>query len=457
MRDYIKLIRKKLGIISFRNRLLGGGGLFLVLGLVLGFLVANPRITAWVNGDGFRDMLDRETSKGLKLQGQYQGISRVGWLSLHADSFEGTNGSKTIVALHADNISGTFIPLSVLLRRWEVDKIHIESGSVTLQKTEATPGSGGTSPMPWWGLFWPYRVHLADVKVDDAKILWQLHDKESGIYDTFLEITPNGRDFEYDAHGGVFSTPISPKLEVRHAHVLIRKPRLYCTELLLGDDAAHPDHRLRIEGEAGLQTDRSIKLKIDFDALNVPPWLPEKVRAHVLGQASGHFDYASTGTGLETATGQGTISISQGILHALAPVHQYVTLTGSPDPGDLVLKICQADVRWKEGAMTAENIQVESEGVFRLEGTVTLAKDQTLSGNLELGLTDSYIKWLPTAKTAIFTRVDGVYHFATIHLSGTSQKPEQDLSGRIAKEVEKSPLLTLKLFFNQAADWFSFD
>ena len=334
------------------------GGIFLGVVLFGGLFILNGRVATWINGDGFRDLLNRETSKGLKLEGLYSAVTRTGLLGIHADSFEGINGEKTIVSIQAKNISGTFNPLGIALRRWEVDDIHIQSGKVTLQKTEETPGAAqGSSLMPWWGLFWPYRVHLADVKVDDANILWHLREKESGIYHAFLEVTPNGRDFEYDAHGGTLETPITPPLEVRHAHLLIRKPRLYCSELLLGDDAAHPEQQMRVEGDAGLQQDRSIKLKIDINSINVSPWMPDKLRSHVLGHASGHFEYASSATGLETAAGSGNMTIANGILHALAPVHQYITITGSPDPGDLALKICQANLAWKEGAISAQNIE----------------------------------------------------------------------------------------------------
>jgi len=418
----------------------------------------NEWVSHWVAGPVFLGMLDQETSKGLKLKGNYMPASRVGFLGIHADSFTGTDGFKTIVSLQADDISGTFNPLGMFLRRWEIDSLHIKSGSVMLQKTEATPGAPKGVPLPpWWALFWPYRVHLAEVKVDDANILWHLRDKESGIFDTRLEITPNGRDFAYDAQGGEFKTPITPDLAVVHAHVLIRKPRLYCSEFILGDDAAHPEQQLKMQGEAGLQADRSIWLKVDWTSLQVAPWLPEKLRAHVAGQASGHFDYTSSGTGLETGHGAGQISILNGVLHGLSPVHQYIIITGSPDPGDLALKVCRADVKWEAGAITAENIEAECDGVFRLTGTLTIAADKSLTGQLDLGLTDAYLHWLPTARTAIFTRDEGLYHFTTIHFSGTAAKPEQDLSPRIAKEVGKSPLLALKLFFNQAGEWFNID
>jgi hypothetical protein len=181
------------------------------------------------------------------------------------------------------------------------------------------------------------------------------------------------------------------------------------------------------------------------------------LRGHVEGNASGHFDYDSTGTGLETAKGGGTVEIAHGLLRDLQPVHQYVTITGSPDPGEMPLKVCRAEISWQGEAITARNIEVESDGVFRVTGTLTIAADKSLSGEIELGLTDPYLKWLPTAKTAIFTRAEGSYHFTTIHFSGTAQKPIQDLSPRIAREVGKSPLLALKLFFNQAGEWFDFN
>jgi len=403
-------------------------------------------------------MLDRATSKGLKLKADYGSLQRVGVFGLKTDSFQGTDGTKAIVSLEAHGVTGTFNPTGMVLRYWEIDALHIKSGRVMLQRTEPIPGASKSAPWPpWWAMFWPYRVYLADVKADSADILWKLKEKESGIYGTQLEIKPNWKDFEYDAHGGDFKTPLTPTLNVVHAHILVRRPRLYCSEFLLGDDPAHPEQQLRMEGDAGLQDDRSMRLKIDLTSLKVSPWLPAKIRSHVDGQANGHFDYSSTDTGLETGKGTGKITVANGILRDLPQVHQYVMITGSPDPGDLALKVCQADLSWEAGAMSAENIEVESEGVFRLTGKLTIEADKKLHGEVELGLTDAYIRWLPSAKTAIFIRREGPYYFATIHFSGTAQKPQQDLTERVTHEVAKSPLLAVKLFFNQAGEWFNFE
>ncbi len=241
---------------------------------------------------------------------------------------------------------------------------------------------------------------------------------------------------------------MSPELHLQHVHLLIRKPRLYCPVFVLGDDPAHPEERLSLTGEAGLQDDRSIRLAAKIESLAVSPWLPEKLRAHVRGQMSGKLDYQSTGTGLETAQANGSIAVTDGVIHALPAIEQYVKSTGSPDPGDLHLQVCQTDIRWEKGAVTAENFQMEAKGVFRIAGHVTIATDKTLSGGIPGRPDRSLFEWLPTARTAIFTENEGDYRTTTVRLSGTLQKPRQDLSARVLKEISKSPLVAVKLFFN---------
>jgi hypothetical protein len=422
------------------------GGTFVVVILLL--IPINGRITAWIEGDAFRAMLEREVSKGMKFDGHFAPLRRVGVLGMETDSFHGSNGRKTIVSMDAQNISGWFNPLGIALRHWELHGLHMDSGTVWLQKTEATPGEPkGVPPIPWTAIFWPYRVELEVVTCDDADVLFKLQGRESGIYHTFLDITPNGRDFEYDARGGTFRTPATPELNVEHIHLLIRKPRLYCEELNLCEAPALLEKQLVIKGEAGLQDDRSIKVSAVLNSLPVAPWLPESIRANVSGVANGHLDYLSTGTGIETAQAHGSVELANVVLHGLKLVQQYLKITASPDPGDLHLKTCRSDVRYNQGAITLENLAAECPGVFELTGTASAAKDGTLSGKLQLGLTDAYLKWLPKAKTVIFTTTDGDYHVATMHLSGTMRQPKQDLSPRVMKLLAKSPGTEIKLFF----------
>jgi hypothetical protein len=295
---------------------------------------------------------------------------------------------------------------------------------------------------------------LNDVICSDADVLFKLNEVESGIHDTYLEITPNGRDFEYDAKGGTFTTPNTPRLNIEHIHLLVRKPRLECPTLVLGDDPAHPEEQVSVTGEAGLQQDRDIKIKADFTSLQVAPWVPAKLRKNLRGRFSGHLEYQSTGTGLETATAQGHLALAEGVVSNLKSFRTYIVATKSPDPGDVPLDVCESDVDVNNGSVTLKNLAVESHGIFRLTGTLRLAKDKSLSGELDLGVTDPYLRWLPSLEKDVFTRADGRYHVTTIHLSGTSTKPQQDLSTRLTAEMTKHPFVALKLFFNSSSSGF---
>lgn len=433
-------------------------GSVILLALFVAAFALNRAATGWMENSGFHAMLEKETAKGLHLNtALYAPIKRVGVFGMQTDWGAGQKGQKTLVALEANQVTGAFNPLGIFLRRWQIQYLHFATGSVWLQKTEAKPEQPRTPGRPWYLFFWPDRVYLNDIKVDKANILFQLQNKESGIHGTFLEITPNGRDFEYDARGGTFTTPETPQLNVEHIHLLVRKPRLYCPTLILGDDPAHPDHQLRVTGEAGLQQDRGIKVKADIDSLNVSPWLPATMRSHMFGTMNGHFDYVSTGTGLETAKAQGDLAVTNGVLHDWKAIDLYIAATKSPNPGDVPLKICKAHIRMEQGAIIAENIEIESEGIFRVTGTVRTEKDKTLSGQLEIGLTAPYLKWLPTAQTAIFTRAEDSYHFTTVHLYGSSTKPQQDLTPRLLKEIGDHPFVAVRLFFNSSSEWLHFE
>ena len=429
------------------RRLLIGAAILVAL-LLVGYF-GNLAATGIVEGANFRGMLEKETAKGMHFESaQYAPLTRVGLFGMRSDSGEGIKGLKTIEALKGEQVSGSFNPLGVFMRRWQLEFLRFDRGVVRIQKTEGNPNEKKPPGLPWYLFFWPDHLYLKDVKCDHADVIFKLQEKDSGIHDTFLEITPNGRDFEYDAKGGTFSTPATPTLNVEHIHLLVRKPRMDCPTLVLGDDPAHPEQQVRVSGFANLQQDRSIQIAADFDSLNLGPWAPEKLRPNLRGKFSGHIDYKSTGTGLETATANGKLAVKDGALHDLKAFRTYIAATKSPDPGDVPLDVCETEVKLDQGAISIEHIDVESKGIFKLVGNVRMAKDKTMSGEVELGLTDPYLRWLPSLEPDVFNKIDGQYHWTTVRITGTSKKPQQDLSARLTSELAKHPFTALKAFFN---------
>jgi hypothetical protein len=206
---------------------------------------------------------------------------------------------------------------------------------------------------------------------------------------------------------------------------------------------------LRLEGTSGLKEDKSIHAKMYWNNLSLEKWLPPTFQPRLTGLMKGAIEYSSPDFAVQQATAKGNLEFDGVTLPALGAVEQYASYTGSPDPGPLPLKQAQADVALAGGVLTLSNLAVESEGVFRLEGTISISMTHEINGNVQLGLASPYIRWLPTAKQHIFTDQRLGYSFANVHVSGTVEKPKEDLSVRVVEEIKHNPLLALRLLFHK--------
>ena len=68
----------------------------LVVAVVSAVLFANRKLTDYIESDSFRRELDKQTSKGLHFEGQYQAIRRTGLLTVETDGFHSTQRRKSV-------------------------------------------------------------------------------------------------------------------------------------------------------------------------------------------------------------------------------------------------------------------------------------------------------------------------------------------------------------------------
>ena len=116
------------------------------------------------------------------------------------------------------------------------------------------------------------------------------------------------------------------------------------------------------------------------------------------------------------------------------------------------LKECSAEIAWENGGGEIRKIAIEDEGKFRIEGTVSLRENKSLGGAIQLGVAPEYLEWLPHAEE-VFTRSAGGYRWTTVHLSGTVEQPQQDLSPRIIETLKQSPGAFLGVILRQLGEW----
>jgi hypothetical protein len=423
------------------------GAIVLVFGVTAALL--NPRLTRYVESDAFRAELEKQTAKGLHFPaGTYASIRRTGLFSAASDAFRAKEGRKALTSIDAHGITARFNPLGVFLRRWQLDEVHIDGGEVGIQTYEPKPEPSPTKP--WYHVFLPDRVYLRKVWSEPADVTWRFRGEKGGFFGTRLLITPYGRDFEYQATGGTMKGALIPDLSLRNTHLLITKTLLTLYTLDLAP-APESDGFIQAEGTAGTREDKSVNFRVKFGKMPVREWLPASWHDHVGGLAAGNVHWSGKNPKLETSQVQGSLRIEAGRLRKLPFLEKLSSITGKKSMEELELSECSADVDWNSPKIEIKNIAIEDKGKFRVEGSLSI-RQKSLGGAIQLGLAREYLEWLPHAEEVFPTEKAG-YLWTTVHLSGTIDKPEQDLSPRIIDALKESPGAFLGLVFRQLGGW----
>jgi hypothetical protein len=393
--------------------------------------------------------MEEETAKGLHFpQARYAPIRRTGALTAQSESFRADNGQKAMKSLDAHGITAKFNPWGVFLRQWRFTDVHVQSGDVEIQISEANPEA--ISGRPWFAIFLPNKVYLEKIESEQANITWRFRRERTGFFGTQLFITPNGRDFEYVATGGRLKMPMVPDLELRRTHLLITKTLLTLYDLDLASDSRSGES-IRAQGHAGLGQDKSIDAKANFNSVPIHQWLPVEWKGRLKGSAFGDIHWTGRDPKLESSSGEGSLRIRDGRIDDVPLLNKLAELAKKKSFERLDLNECSLGFAWRYPEIDINDIAIEEKGKFRIEGEISI-KRRVLRGTLKLGLTREYLDWLPNPEE-VFSRRAGGYLWTHVHLSGTIDEPRQDLSQRIIELFKESPGAYLGLLFRQLGDW----
>ena len=419
-----------------------------VIGLF--FTPINSALTRYVEGPRFRVALEQETAKGLHFpSSEFAPIRRTGSLNAESATFKAENGRKAITRLEAQGITGRFNPFGVLLRRWQIDDLHIDRATIGIQIYEPKPEPSPAKP--WYHIFLPDRVYLKRVWSDNVDVTWPMRGERGGIFQTHLLVTPHGRDFEYRANGGRLTNPLIPELAVREIHLLITKKilNLYRLDLGSGEGSIHGRGSTALAGEKGAD------FRFEWDGVPVRDWLPKSWSGDFGGVAGGDLHWTGKNYKLAAATMTGAISIKDGHVTGLKFLDDMAAVADQKDLTRLDLDECRTHFRWTKEECELSEIHIEQIGKFRIEGSVSFSK-QSLGGTLQIGLAPEYLAWLPHSEE-VFPRRSGGYLWATMHLSGTLDSPRQDLSPRLVEALKGSPAALIGAGFRALRAWLQSD
>ncbi len=129
-------------------------------------------------------------------------------------------------------------------------------------------------------------------------------------------------------------------------------------------------------------------------------------------------------------TSAGSVQLENGILKALPILKRIAAYTNTSRFLHIPLSQSSFDFEHEKNKLTLRNIELYSAGLLKIKGEITMRGEQ-LSGVLKVGLPPEIVSKIPGGEKAVFThRSEGLY-WADVTLSGTKDKPKEDLSRRI--------------------------
>ncbi len=209
-----------------------------------------------------------------------------------------------------------------------------------------------------------------------------------------------------------------------------------------------------VNGSGTLDLTPPHALKANFTANAVPltMLLATRWQVKLSGLLSGKLSYQGDDA---TASAQGDVSVANGKFNLFPWLGKATMLVGLPDVGGMEVDKADASLGWKDHILSLTNIDVRKEGVFRISGQDNIAADGTMDGHLKLGLpTTAIAKW-PKLQTEVFSLAQDDFSWADVHVTGTPEAPQEDLSSRLLTITAEQGTDLLKQGAQKATDLFN--
>ncbi|MFZ4484320.1 MAG: hypothetical protein ACOYOL_10120 [Chthoniobacterales bacterium] len=182
-------------------------------------------------------------------------------------------------------------------------------------------------------------------------------------------------------------------------------------------------------------------------------YLPASLAGGLRGELSGQADWHWKSTNLEEGHGGGSLRLTGGELSGFK--FQSFLARFLKSDSYLTLQLSDATCSWRqdESGLDVENLFVLAPGRAGLRGSFHLGRDGRLSGTLLAGLPEASLGWLPDAAQTVFPRRANGLCWATITLTGTEKKPENDIARQVMRQLEKHPLALADLVLRGLSWW----
>lgn len=419
--------RKAAGKSSLFPKILVVLAIILVVALAGGYMW----LRSYLHSEAFRKFLAAELGGAANVEAVF-GKFRWDGLAVETEGLD-AQGDELITSIHAERITTEVGFGGVRRGVWEImaTRIHkLEVGldfTVDTEETKSDPWDEETRDATDDKGWVPKDVELESLEISDFSMLAATRGGPVSATGMAVMLEPESgkNSYEISLRGGELKTALEwlPPLEMDRLTGRYSDGDVYVTDL---EVSAWEGGRITGAGEWNADTE-VYSLEGRADGLECEDVLDETWSRKLQGDLEAVFSVNNLGGELAA---NGDLTIRNGVLTALPVLDILASYTDTRRFRTLQLSEASTDWRYADGVVTLGNLVMASEGLLRLEGNMTI-EGSALDGRFLLGVVPGLLANLPGAEKHVFKPGKRGMLWTTVHITGTIDDPEEDLSERL--------------------------
>jgi hypothetical protein len=410
-------------------------GVAIAIGL-LAAAVLYAGVRRYLHSESFRQLLSEKVSSSAGVSGEFTPFRWDG-LAVETDAFtaqgDGPVRSMRFDGLHTEVVLGGLRRGVWELRDSRARRLEI---SIDTRDTDASPVAAAAamsqaaetpvkakSRSGWL----PREVDVQGIELNELKVDAITPAGSFIAQGIRMDVEKSGsaKSRRMVLSGGTLRMPYrhTPEIRLDGARLQSQPGAVFLTSL---QASAWSAARLEASGEWD-QATRALAIDGRVSGVKCEEVLNEDWSRRLTGEFSSDFVIRQES---DRTTAKGHLVLEKGVLTALPVLDVLAAYADTRRFRVLVLSEAHADWTWRNDVLEFSNIVIASESLVRLEGRLSIRGEQ-LDGDLRLGLAPGTLATIPGAETHVFMPGERGLLWAPLRLTGTFDKPREDLSDRL--------------------------